>query len=143
MAAKRGPGRKFQKGESGNPRGSSARKRDLARIARLTNEQVEQVGSLLLQGNRAELKELAESPDASVLQVWVSGLIVNSMKQGCAGTFKVLMDRFVGKPRETVELTGQHGKPLSVEVARREMTEQEMRERADLLARQRAEALDD
>lgn len=136
-------GKPFPKGKSGNPRGSSSRKRDLAKIARLTNAQIEQVGAAVLLGDTAQLQELARSQDSCVLQVWVASLVLNSLDKGCPQTFRILMERLCGKPRETVELSGKDGGPLSMEIASREMTEDEMRQRADNLARQRAEAGDD
>ena len=136
MAAKpRGPGKPFPKGQSGNPAGSSARKRQLRQIAALTNEQVSDIGALILNGDRKALAEIGQDPDATVLQVWMAGLVVNSMKKGCPQTFRVLMDRLVGRSKETVEYSGPGGGPIQSE--RVVMTTEQKLERLELLRRQR------
>lgn len=136
-------GVKFKPGQSGNPRGSSAKARAVGKLSRLTAEQVAEVGTMILSHDRAALKKLGEDPNASVLQVWMAGLVVNSMTKGESRTFTAVMDRIVGRAKETVELSGRNGTPVSLEVAKRDMTEDEMRQRADVLAKQRAEAGDD
>lgn len=136
-------GVKFKPGQSGNPKGSSAKARSIGKLSRLTAEQVAEVGTMILGNDRAALKKLGEDPKASVLQVWMAGLVVNSMTKGESRTFTAVMDRIVGRAKETVELSGREGSPVSLEVARREMTEDEMRQRADALAKQRAQAGDD
>ena len=145
MAAQRGPGRKFQKGQSGNPQGSSARmrSRQLKDLARMTADEVAAVGSLILSNDRGALQRLGQDPDASVLQVWMAGLVVQSMKKGDATIFRAVLDRVVGKALERKEVSGPDGAALALDVTTREMTEDEMRQRADELARQRAEAGDD
>lgn len=143
MPRKPPPGQRFKKGQSGNPKGSSAKAKLVGKINRLTAEQVAEVGSLILSNDREALKRLGNDPKASVLQVWMAGLIVNSMTKGESKTFTAILDRVCGRSKETVELSGRDGQPMSIEVASRQMTETEMRERADALAKQRAEAGDD
>ena len=137
MAAKP-RGKAFPKGTSGNPAGSSSRKRTLAKISRLTNEQIEEVGAIILTGTRADLKTLAEHPDASILQVWMAGLVAHSMKKGCSQTFRVVMDRLVGRSKETVEHSGPNGGPIESE--RLSLTYEQKLERLAALRRQREAA---
>jgi hypothetical protein len=146
MAAKRGGlGRPFKKGQTGNPNGSSARmrSRQLQNVARMTADEVAQIGTLILDNDRDALRRLGENPNASVLQVWMAGLVIQSMKKGDATIFRAVLDRVVGKALERQEVTGKDGAPLAMDVATRELTEDEMRQRADELARQRAKAGDD
>lgn len=136
-------GVKFKPGQSGNPRGSSAKSRIVGKLSRLTAEEVAEVGTLILSNDRSALKKLGEDPDASVLKVWMAGLVVQSMKKGCSKTFDTVLSRVVGKALERKEVSGPDGAALALDVTTREMTEDEMRQRADELARQRAEAGDD
>jgi hypothetical protein len=144
-SGKKATGRPFKKGQSGNPKGSSERmkSRQLKNIAKLTAEEVADVGTLILGNDRDALQALAKDPHSSVLKVWMAGLVVQSMKKGDATIFRAVLDRVVGKSLERTELTGKDGGALALEVAGRTMTEEEMRARADMLAKQRQDVGDD
>lgn len=128
-------GKPFAKGKSGNPQGGSKMLAEMRTIKRLTQQQVSEIGSLILSGDKAALRDIGQSPKSSILQVWMAGLIVRSMQDGDAGIFRAVMDRVVGKPREFKEITGPDGGPLMV--ARME-TEQEKLERIEQLRALRA-----
>lgn len=142
---KKATGGKFKKGESGNPQGSSARSRNrqLKAIARLTADQVSEVGTLILTNNRDQLRELAQDENASVLTVWMSGLIVRSMSKGDPSIFRAIMDRVVGRALERTEITGRDGGALALDVAGKPMTEEEIVQRIEHLAEQRRLAKND
>ena len=135
----------FKKGTSGNPAGSSALAKDPARqrIKRLVAGDLEEIGSLILCGNFDKLKEVVDDREASVIQTAFARCFAKALKDADWKVVTSILDRVVGRAKETVELSGRDGKPMSLEVASREMTETEMRERADALAKQRAEAGDD
>lgn len=145
MAVKKATGKPFKKGQSGNPKGSSARMRDrnLHRVARLSADEVAEVGSLVLTNNREALAALKDDAEASVLKVWMAGLIVRSMNKGDATIFRAVMDRVIGKPVEKTEITGRDGAALALDVSGRPMTEAEIKARIEQLARQRQDAGDD
>jgi hypothetical protein len=109
----------------------------------MTAEQVAEVGTLILNNDLDELQKMAKDKKSSVLTVWMAALIAKSLSKGESRGFVAVMDRIVGKAKETVELSGRDGRPMSMELTSREMTEAEMRERADALAKQRMEAGDD
>jgi hypothetical protein len=144
MPSKPPKGRRFAKGKSGNPKGSSAKAKTLGKIAQLTAQQVAQIGTFILEGDREALDKIGKDPSASVLQLWTVALIVKSMQKGDPAAYRAVLDRIVGKPKESIEMTGKDGAPVSLDVTdRRQLTEKEMLERADKLAKQRAEAGDD
>jgi hypothetical protein len=146
MAGKRKPNKGcFKKGQSGNPAGSSSLARDpeRQRIKRLVAGDLEEIGSLILCGNFDRLKEVVDDRGASVIQTAFARCFAKALQDADWRTVTSILDRVVGKAKETVELSGRDGKPMSLEVAQREMTEAEMRERADALAKQRMEAGDD
>lgn len=131
----------FQKGKSGNPKGSSAKSRTLGKIAAMTADEVAEVGTLVLEGNRAKLAAIGTDEEASVLKVWMASLIVTSMKKGDPAAFRAILDRICGRPKETVTLGGDANNPLRVE--RGTLTPEEMAAKADALAAARALAGDD
>lgn len=136
-------GRPFKKGQSGNPKGSSAKSRRLGAIGKLTVAELEEVGALLLKGDREALAHIGQNPKSSVLQVWTAGLIVHSMKEGDASIYRAILDRIVGKPRETMEVSGKDGSPIEVRAAHAHLTELEKKQRADELAKVRLEVGED
>jgi hypothetical protein len=143
MAGKVPKGKRFVKGQTGNPKGSSARRRILKETARLTAMQVHEVAAVILHGNQDDLKALAKDPNATVLQMWTASLVTKSIQKGDSQVYRVLMERLLGRPKESVELTGADGKPVSLDVATRGATDDELLARAQVLFAQRQEAGDD
>lgn len=138
MAARpRGPGKPFPKGQSGNPSGSSARARDLRAIAALTTAELDQIGAFLLKGTRDDLKEIHRDPTASIILVWTASLIVASMQKGDPSFWKALLERLIGRCKETVMHTGPDGGPIKTETERVVMTYQDKLDRLEALRRQR------
>ena len=137
----RGSGRPFATGTSGNPAGSSAKARANKVLRRLTSEQVSDIGTLLLEGGIADLKTLANDPEASVLKTWMAALIAKSMRSGDAQAYRILMERICGRVKETVELTGKDGAALDMTMTH--LTTEEKIARADALAAARLAAGDD
>lgn len=136
-------GRKFQKGQSGNPKGSSKQSREIKRIKTLTHEAVAEVGALILDNNHAALKALAQSPDSTVLQLWMASLVNTSIRKSDAAIFRAVMDRIIGRPRESIEVTGRDGGALQMDVQNSRLTLEERDARAQRLAAARAKIGDD
>ncbi len=90
----------IKKGEARNPKGSSERVRRLAKIKRLTIDELAEVGTLILRSTRDELVHTKSDPDASILQCWVMALVAKSVKDGDVQTFDTMMTRLIGKPPE-------------------------------------------
>lgn len=134
-------GRPIQPGETRNPKGSSVKARALSKLRRLTNEQVSEIGTLVLEGNREGLQAIGKDPDASVLKVWMASLVVSSMKKGDPAAFRAILDRICGRPRESVTLSGDADNPLRLQTGA--MTDAEKAARADALAKLRAQVGED
>jgi hypothetical protein len=69
----------------------------MKRIRALTQEQVEEVGDLILMGNFEALKALKDDPSASVLKTAIAAVAMKIIKKGDAQALNVLLDRLVGK----------------------------------------------
>lgn len=106
----------FKPGKSGNPNGSSRLKRNQTKIDGLSVRELEAVGGLFSAGvSWSEILAIAQDKNADALKHWVCRLAVVSALEGDVGTFDRLMTRFVGRPKETVEITGRDGGPMQVQ----------------------------
>jgi hypothetical protein len=100
-------GHKFGKGGAGhNPA--------LKAIRKLTNDEIAQLGTLILEGNLAALQDIKNDTNASVLKVWFASVAVKAISRGDAAALNAILDRIVGRSKETVELTGKNGNPIEV-----------------------------
>jgi hypothetical protein len=125
----------FKKGKSGNPRGSSTRKRELSALAKLTTAEVASVGVMLLENNRQSLKDLATDDKESFLKVWTAALMLKGYSTGNPAIYNAILDRIIGKPKEMRELSGPDGAPIAVQAL--EQSDEEKIERAEKLRQMR------
>ncbi len=97
----------FKKGEpSGNPLGGKLHNPEIKKIKALTEKELIEVGTFIVQGKMGELKALLKNPETPMLQAMVAGLAVKTMVKGDASAFNALMDRLLGKVKEQVQLSG-------------------------------------
>lgn len=106
----------FKKGQSGNPGGVPADP-VLKAIKRMTAHEVAEIGTLLLEGNLAALEKAAKAPDSSVLKVMLASVAAKAIKKGDHTALDTLLNRFIGKVPNPVELTGSGGSPLAMYLA--------------------------
>lgn len=130
-------GRPIQPGERRNPKGSSAKARAMAQVKRMTADQLAELTSLLLLGNRNAIQVVANNPDASFIQVLTAKLLVDCYKKGDISIYNGVLDRVVGKPKQTKELSGPDGGPIAV--ARSTETIEEKKARVEAMRKARLE----
>lgn len=137
------PGKRIQKGEVRNPKGSSAKSRALAKARRMSAEDLADLTSLLLLGDRDKIAAVAQDPDSSFMQVLTAKLLVDCYKKGDISIYRAILDRVVGRPKESrsIELTGKDGGAL--DMTHSELTTEEKIARADALAAARLAAGED
>lgn len=133
----------IKKGEVRNPKGSSAKARAMAKVRRMSGDDLADLTSLLLTGDRDEIAKVLHKKDASFIQVLTAKLLIECFNKSDIQIYKAIMDRCVGRSKESVELTGKDGSALELNMTRGEMTLEEKVARADALARARMEAADD
>lgn len=97
-------GKRFKKGQSGNPLGAALHNQDLKKVRRLTHEQVAEVGSMILEGNIEGLESIRQNEDSSVLKVWFASVAMKAIMKGDANSLSVVLDRIVGKVKTQVEV---------------------------------------
>ncbi len=93
----------FKPGQSGNPLGGRAHNPMKKKIKRLTNEEIADLGALLLAKDFDAIDRIAEERKDSALKVWTATLIVKSIKRGDTGAWSLLMDRMAGRVPQKVE----------------------------------------
>lgn len=94
---------RFKKGQSGNPEGARRHNQVIKTIKRLTNKQIEEVGSLLLNGTKEEFAALASDPKASMLQQWMAKVVLTGTQKSDYKALQSILDRVAGKVKEKVE----------------------------------------
>jgi hypothetical protein len=108
-------GRNFQKGQVSNPRGGGALTPQTRALRKITIEHLEEIADLILQGNIEELKRLATDPSTSVMKVWIAKAAVAGMTSGNLHSLEIILNRVMGRPRETVQISGLEGGPIKTE----------------------------
>lgn len=103
--------RKWKKGQSGNPLGGKIQNVEKRAIRNLTEQEMIEIGSLVVKGSLAELKEIAKDPNASALKCMMAAVAVKTISKGDPYALDTLLNRLVGKPKERIEMTGQDGGP--------------------------------
>jgi hypothetical protein len=106
---KKVPGRPFQKGQSGNPLGGQLHNPEMRAIKRLSEKELIEVATFVLNSKVSQIKARMKHPDTSVLQGMVLGLALKCMTRGDASAFNALMDRLLGKVKDNLSLSGSIG----------------------------------
>lgn len=96
-------GRPFAKGCKPGP-GQPPMSEELKLVRNLTQEQLAQLGKLLLAKNYDELEAIANSPQSNVLIAIIAGSAVKAARTQDWEKIETLMHRIVGKPRETLDV---------------------------------------
>lgn len=141
---KRHPAGEWKKGQTGNPKGSSAKARAIAKVKRMSADDLADLIDLLLRGTRDDVTAVLNDPSASMIRAITARLLEQCLVEGDVNSFRQILDRVVGKPKESkdVSLTGADGQPVSLQMRVEEMTRDEKLARAKALAEARL-ALDD
>lgn len=90
------PAKKPGKKPPGRPKGKTDPR--LKRIKALTNEELIEVGSFLVRGTMAELKQIIESPETVVIQGLFASVIRSVADNGNIDVLEKLLLRLVGEP---------------------------------------------
>lgn len=103
MSEKRGPGKPFPKGVSGNPGGRPQLSSEEKLLRRLSKEQLVEIGSMLVQGKMSEIKKVYNE-DSSGLRAVMASAILRAYDEGDWATLDKILDRLVGKVTDNVSV---------------------------------------
>ena len=120
--------------------GKELLRKQLVSIQRLTQEQVCEIGSLLLSYNVDALKGVIKDPASSSLRVWMASASLKGIKDGDMVKMNQLLDRIVGRVSDRIEITTGEN-PIKVRVET--MTREERLAEIDRLREIREKAGDD
>lgn len=97
-------GKSFEVGNKANPIGAAAHNPITKALRRLTQEDVADIGSLILSGNKDELQRIKDDPTSSFLRAWFCSVALKAFASGDATQVNVLLDRIIGKTKEKTEV---------------------------------------
>jgi hypothetical protein len=113
----------FKPGESGNPNGRPRKYVSDLKAQGYKLSEVNDAIQALMSMDLEELKEVAQNPKATVLEVTIAMAIKKSIDRGSLYSIETLLTRVYGKPKELTEASGtqkiiveyvnQNDKPIS------------------------------
>lgn len=97
-------GKNFLPGNCANPLGGRAHSPELRAARKLTNAQLYDVAEMVVSGNLKALETIVRDPESSVLKVWIAKAAAKGIKDGNLGPLEIILNRVLGKPKETVDI---------------------------------------
>lgn len=95
----------WKKGQSGNPSGRRPDPPELRAIKNLTEEELVEIGSLVVKGNIDDLKRIKDDPNTTVLKAMIAAVAIKTIAKGDGQALEVLLNRLIGKVKDKVEVT--------------------------------------
>lgn len=95
----------FKKGEVRNPLGAGAHNPELRKLKTLTEQELVEVGSLVIKGSIVELQAIMKDPNCTALKAMMASVAIKAINKGDGVALDILLNRIVGKVKERVEQT--------------------------------------
>lgn len=95
-------GKRFVKGQSGNPKGAAAHNPEVKLIRKLTHADVAEIGALILTGDMPALLKIKDDPKTTPLKMWIAAVAIKGISRGDASALNALLDRIAGKVKDQV-----------------------------------------
>ena len=93
----------FKPGQSGNPAGRAIEDPAIARLRKLTKEELASCASWLLKGTLADIEKVLKDPSTTLLQRMVAAVAGRIISKGDPVAWSLFLDRIIGKVKEVVE----------------------------------------
>jgi len=107
----------FKKGNNANPLGAGAHNQELKALKKITNETVQGIIDIALNGTLAELVAVAEDKRSTALQVGIATSLANAIKKGDFNTLGAIITRLTGEAPKRIDVTTD-GKSLNAPVTK-------------------------
>jgi len=101
MAKKIQGGGRFKEGNPGGP-GRPQIPPEVKALRKITNEFLQEVGDLILLGDKQRLSEIAASLTEPAIKVIYAKAAVNAMTKGDVASLELILNRVVGKVKDNV-----------------------------------------
>jgi hypothetical protein len=112
----------FKQGQSGNPKGRPKESPESKTVKHLSAVQFREAASRLIQGNLKDLKEAKEDRDEYEYMEWaIANFLWKAVKNGRYDLFDGILNRLIGKPKESIDLTSSDGS-MSPKVSEDQLT---------------------
>lgn len=98
------PKHKFKKGVVTNPHGAGAHNPVVKKIRKLSQDELEEVGSIVVFSNVDKLKEIIHNPESSALKVWMAMVVVKAIERGDMNTLGEFCNRLGLKQTEKLQI---------------------------------------
>lgn len=95
----------IKKGEVRNPLGAGAHNPVVKALRRMSQDDIAEIGTLIVGGQIDKLKDVAFNPESTVLQVWIAAVAIKAIEKGDAQALSIILDRIAGKVKENVDVT--------------------------------------
>lgn len=105
MGAKDIEAHKFQKGESGNPNGRPRKWISELKESGYKSSEVNDCILVMLSMTLEELADVYKNPKATILEKTVANALKRSLEKGSLYSLDTLLNRAVGKPKESIDHT--------------------------------------
>lgn len=99
-------GKNIQPGQVLNPIGANAHNPVTKALRKLTQEKLEEIADLILDGNRGSLTAIVASHEESSLRVAYAKAALNAMSRGDLSQIEIILNRLLGKVKDKVEHSG-------------------------------------
>jgi hypothetical protein len=93
----------FKKGNKANPLGAKAHNPEIRKLKTLTEQELVEVGSLVVKGSIKELQALSKDPNCTALTAMMAAVAARAINRGDHAALDVLLNRIVGKVKDRVE----------------------------------------
>lgn len=103
MGKGRGPGRPFEKGKTGNPKGRPQLPIDLKQARTVTKLELERILNRFLTMTAQELAAAMTDPRTTVLEAIVLTIATKALQGGDQVRLNFLLDRLIGKVQEPTQ----------------------------------------
>lgn len=98
-------GRDFQPGQSGNPNGRKPLPPDLKGIKKITTDELQRQIAKFAGMTKQEISDHLRDPEATMLDIMIGTVMVKAAKDGDHSRFNFLLDRTIGRVKESLEVT--------------------------------------